>query len=92
MGLVLRRLKSKGDHLNLPMIILTEPSVGSVLVDAGVWKNPLNVAECVVEEGRSYLARAGRVVLGNGSNVLYIFAEEEMDGRASKNSYLGGKR
>jgi hypothetical protein len=74
--LVLRRCVSKRGGLNLPMIILTGSSAG-VLVDAGVWMNPLNVAECVVEERRPYLARVGRVMLGNGSNVLYIFAEEK---------------
>ena len=74
--LVFRRSAKKGG-LNLPMIILTGSSAGSVLIDAGVWMNPLNVAECIVEEKRPYLARVGRVVLGNGSNVLYIFAEEK---------------
>jgi hypothetical protein len=74
--LVLRRCVSKRGGLNLPMIILTGSSAG-VLVDAGVWMNPLNVAECVVEERRPYLARVGKVMLGSGSNVLYIFAEEK---------------
>ena len=74
--LVLRRSAKKGG-LNLPMIILTQPSAGSVLVGAGLWMNPLNVAECIVEEKRPYLARVGKVVLGNGPNVLYIFAEEK---------------
>ena len=74
---VFRRSASKKGELNLPMIILTGPSAGSVLVGAGLWMNPLNVAECIVEEERPYLARVGRVMLGNGPNVLYIFAEEE---------------
>ena len=75
--LVLRRSAPKKGGLNLPMIILTGSSAGSVLVDAGLWMNPLNVAKCVVEERRPYLARVGRVILGNGSNALYIFAEEK---------------
>jgi hypothetical protein len=74
--LVLRRCAKKGD-LNLPMIVLTEFSAGSVLVDAGLWMNPLNVAKCIEWVKRPYLARAEGVVLGNGSNVLHIFAEEK---------------
>jgi hypothetical protein len=68
--------KPKQNSLNLPMIIMTWYGKG-VLVEAGRWTFPLNLAKLCLEK-KPYLPSLRRVMLGTTySEALYISAENE---------------
>jgi hypothetical protein len=68
--------RPKQNSLNLPMIIMTWHGKG-VLVEAGRWTFPLNVARLCLEK-KPYLPSLRRVMLGTTySEALRIITEED---------------